>query len=78
MPFRPLLYVAFMLLLVSCQSEAEPGMVLVGNADKDNGDPGQLERLFPNGRLNIIPGDHNTTYRKGVFAAATMAFLKGG
>ncbi len=55
-----------------------PIMVLVGNDDKDNGDPGQLERLFPNGRLNIIPGDHNTTYRKGVFAAATMAFLKTG
>jgi len=55
-----------------------PIMVLVGNDDKDNGDPGQLERLFPNGRLNIIPGDHNTTYQKDIFAAATMAFLKGG
>ena len=55
-----------------------PIMVLVGNEDKDNGDPGELERLFPNGRLNIIPGDHNTTYRKSVFAAASMAFLKAG
>ncbi len=55
-----------------------PIMVLVGNDDKDNGDPGDLERLFPNGRLNIIPGDHNTTYRKAIFGAAVMAFLKGG
>jgi len=55
-----------------------PILVLVGNTDQDNGDPGQLERLFPNGRLNIIPGDHNTTYRKQIFAAAAMAFLKEG
>lgn len=53
-----------------------PILVICGKEDKDNGNPGELERLFPNGRLNIIPGDHNTTYRKQIFGAAVMAFLK--
>lgn len=53
-----------------------PIMVLVGDKDKDNGNPGNLERLFPNGKLNIVPGDHNTTYRSVVFGAAAMAFIK--
>lgn len=54
-----------------------PIVVIVGKEDKDNGDPGRLEELFPHGKLNIIPGDHNTTYRTEVFGAAAMAFLKG-
>lgn len=54
-----------------------PIMVIVGKEDKDNGNPGRLEELFPNGKLNIIPGDHNTTYRTEIFGAAAMAFLKG-
>lgn len=55
-----------------------PIMVVAGKEDKDNGNPGRLEELFPNGKLNIIPGDHNTTYRTEIFGAAVMAFLKGG
>lgn len=55
-----------------------PIMVIVGNEDKDNGNPGRLEALFPNGKLNIIPGDHNATYRTEIFGAAVMAFLKAG
>ncbi len=52
-----------------------PVMVLAGKEDLDNGSPERLEELFPKGRLNIIPGDHNTTYRTAVFAAAALAWL---
>jgi len=55
-----------------------PILVVAGNEDKDNGNPGRLEELFPAGKLNIIPGDHNTAYRTEIFAAAVMAFLKEG
>ncbi|MEM6770162.1 MAG: alpha/beta fold hydrolase, partial [Bacteroidota bacterium] len=40
-----------------------PVLVVAGKEDLDNGFPGRLEELFPKGKLNIIPGDHNTTYR---------------
>lgn len=53
-----------------------PVLVVAGNEDKDNGNPGRLEELFSAGKLNIIPGDHNTAYRTEIFAAAVMAFLK--
>lgn len=53
-----------------------PISVVAGNEDLDNGFPGRLEELFPKGKLTIIPGDHNTTYRTEVFGAAVMAFLK--
>lgn len=53
-----------------------PILVIVGNEDKDNGDPGKLERLFPEGKLAIVPGDHNNTYKSAVFAVAVMAFVK--
>lgn len=55
-----------------------PVLVIVGNEDKDNGDPGKLERLFPNGKLAIVPGNHNDSYKSMVFAAAVMAFVKAG
>lgn len=55
-----------------------PILVAAGSSDKENGDPGQLERLFPNGKLAMMPGDHNGTYKTPVFAAAVMAFVKAG
>lgn len=55
-----------------------PIFVVAGKQDKDNGNPGRLEELFPNGKLNIIPGEHNTAYRSEIFAAAVLAFLKQG
>ncbi|MEM9528982.1 MAG: alpha/beta hydrolase, partial [Bacteroidota bacterium] len=55
-----------------------PILVVSGSEDSDNGDPGKLERLFPKGKLSIVPGDHNNTYKSEVFAAAVMAFLKQG
>lgn len=55
-----------------------PILVIAGNEDKDNGDPGKLERLFPDGKLAIVPGDHNNTYKSVVFGGAVMAFVKAG
>jgi pimeloyl-ACP methyl ester carboxylesterase len=55
-----------------------PVLVIAGNEDKDNGDPGKLERLFPDGKLAIVPGDHNNTYKSVVFGGAVMAFVKQG
>ena len=55
-----------------------PVIVIAGNEDKDNGNPGRLEQLFPSGKLNILPGDHDGTYRTEIFGAAAMAFLKQG
>lgn len=55
-----------------------PILVAAGSDDKENGDPGQLERLFPDGKLAMMPGDHNNTYNTPVFAAAVMAFVKAG
>lgn len=57
---------------------AIPILVIAGTDDHENGDPGTLERLFPNGKLAIVPGDHNNTYKSQVFAAAVMAFIKSG
>lgn len=55
-----------------------PVLVAAGSADKDNGAPGELERMFPSGKLAMMPGDHNNTYKTPVFAAAVMAFVKAG
>ena len=55
-----------------------PILVIAGNEDKDNGGPGKLERLFPDGKLAIVPGDHNNTYKSVVFGGAVMAFVKAG
>ncbi len=57
---------------------ATPILVAAGSDDHENGDPGALERLFPNGKLAMMPGEHNGTYSTPVFAAAVMAFIKAG
>jgi pimeloyl-ACP methyl ester carboxylesterase len=55
-----------------------PVLVIAGDEDKDNGDAGELEVLFPNGKLAIVAGDHNNTYKSAVFAEAVVAFVKKG
>jgi len=45
-------------------------------AYKDNGDPGELDRIFADGKLAIVPGDHNNTYISTVFTVAVMSFVK--
>ncbi len=51
-------------------------LVIAGDQDIDNGYPSDLSDLLPNTTLVIVPGDHNTTYRKEPFATAVMTFLK--
>ncbi|GGG41277.1 alpha/beta hydrolase [Dokdonia pacifica] len=53
-----------------------PTLIIAGDQDTDNGNPKELAELIPNATLIIIPGDHNTTYRKEPFATAVMRFLK--
>lgn len=51
-------------------------LVIAGDQDTDNGHPKELAEVIPNATLSIVPGDHNTTYRKEPFATAVMDFLK--
>jgi len=53
-----------------------PILVLAGDQDTDNGNPQELQAALGNASLKIIPGDHNTTYRKAPFAKEVMTFLK--
>ena len=50
-------------------------LVLAGDQDKDNGSPEALKNALGNATLIIVPGDHNTTYRKETFAKAALQFL---
>lgn len=50
-------------------------LVIAGDEDKDNGDPDALHKAIPNSKLVIVKGDHNTTYRKDLFAREVMKFL---
>ena len=52
-----------------------PVLLVAGNEDIDNGPPKELQEALGNATLKIVPGDHNTTYRKKVFADAVLPFL---
>ena len=51
-------------------------LVICGDQDRDNGDPEALKDQFPNGRLIIVEGDHNNTYKQANFAQAIINFLE--
>jgi len=53
-----------------------PVLVIAGDQDLDNGDPAKLAHCLGNASLEIVSGDHNTTYRKTPFANAVMKYLK--
>lgn len=50
-------------------------LVLAGDQDKDNGEHHALQAALGFASLKIIPGDHNTTYRKAPFAREVIKFL---
>ena len=50
-------------------------LVIAGNEDHDNGSPSELNEVFPNSELVIIPGDHNNSYKTEAFAKAILDFL---
>lgn len=52
-----------------------PVLVLVGDEDQENGDTEELAKVFKKGKLKVVPGDHNTTYRKQPFAKMVLDFL---
>ncbi len=60
---------------VVLQKFRRPVLVLAGDEDHDNGDPKALAALFKKGRLQIIPGDHNNTYKGSGFAKAVLRFF---
>lgn len=50
-------------------------LVIAGGEDKDNGSPIDLNEVFPNSQLVLVPGDHNNTYKGQDFSDAIMGFL---
>ena len=50
-------------------------LVLSGDLDTSNGNKTELAKGLPKGKLQIVKGDHNNTYRSEGFSKAIMAFL---
>lgn len=50
-------------------------LVLAGDADTSNGDKAELTKALPRGKLQLVKGDHNSTYKSAGFSKAVMAFL---
>ena len=53
-----------------------PVLVVAGDADRDNGEPAALQQALPHSELEIVPGDHNQTYKTEAFATAVLRFLE--
>lgn len=51
-------------------------LVIAGDQDTDNGNPEELKEAIPNAKLIIVPGDHNTTYKKNPFSKAVVDFME--
>lgn len=50
-------------------------LVIAGDKDLDNGNPEALSKIFKKGKLVIIPGDHNGTWKSQEFANEILRFL---
>ncbi|MFX0556778.1 alpha/beta fold hydrolase [Maribacter sp. CXY002] len=50
-------------------------LVIAGDQDLDNGSPEELKKAFKKGKLVIVPGDHNSTYKSAMFSEAILKFL---
>lgn len=50
-------------------------LVIAGDQDLDNGNPSDLKNEIPNSQLNIVPGDHNGTYKTQSFSTKIIQFL---
>jgi pimeloyl-ACP methyl ester carboxylesterase len=51
-------------------------LVIAGDQDKDNGNPGELQQYLPNSTLKIVSGKHGGTANTAAFADAVLSFLK--
>lgn len=50
-------------------------LVIAGDKDIDNGDPVELQKAIPKGKLKIVKGEHNGTYKTKAFSEAILSFL---
>jgi pimeloyl-ACP methyl ester carboxylesterase len=50
-------------------------LVLVGDEDKENGDPLELSKAIPKSKFQIAKGDHNGTYKTKFFSEAVLSFF---
>lgn len=50
-------------------------LVLVGDTDKDNGDPEKLSDAIPKSKFQEVKGDHNDTYKTKAFSDAVLSFF---
>jgi pimeloyl-ACP methyl ester carboxylesterase len=50
-------------------------LVIVGDQDKDNGNPQELHGVFKKSKLVIIPGTHNDAYKTVGFSKAILSFF---
>lgn len=50
-------------------------LVLSGDVDTSNGNKEALSKALPKGKLQIIKGDHNNTYKSKEFSDAVLTFL---
>lgn len=50
-------------------------LVIAGDEDLDNGNPIALKNEIPNSQLQIVPGNHNGTYKTQLFSTKIMQFL---
>lgn len=51
-------------------------LVIAGDKDKDNGDPKDLKEAIPNAQFQLVPGDHNGTYKTAAFGEVILKFLE--
>ncbi|MEK6155656.1 alpha/beta hydrolase [Flavobacteriaceae bacterium 3-367] len=51
-------------------------LIISGDLDTDNGDPGELQRAIPKSGLQIVAGDHNGTYKTEAFSKRIISFLE--
>ncbi|WP_350292107.1 alpha/beta hydrolase [uncultured Croceitalea sp.] len=50
-------------------------LVIAGDEDTDNGDPKALQEAIPNAELQLVPGEHNGTYKTAAFGEVILKFL---
>lgn len=50
-------------------------LVIAGNKDLDNGNPETLSEVFRRGKLVLVPGDHNGTWKTEKFSEEILHFL---
>lgn len=53
-----------------------PVLVIAGDQDTDNGNPKELQEQIPHASLQIVPGEHNGTYKTDGFSKEIIKFFE--